>query len=254
MITKMDSLMSGYGLNKQGANNATPPGYQNNAVLDSTSSSSKSSNQIKKQLTLSEKQEMASRLERDDLQNGHNTISTSSSMSSIKKKPDLAESLMDRNLADLNINSTQQNNQFKSNHFSPQQTQQLSLQPTPFNMPTTTSTTNNNFNKQASFNPVNRSNQQPPFPSMSNQQMGFFGNLALPAPPTASSINNTAGFNHQGPSLNSMKSMSNQIGQVMTPSLIPPPPGANNKQQLQPTISSQANKKSALDDLQDIFG
>lgn len=246
--------MSGYGLNQQSNGNAPPPGYQGGAVLDGTNTSSKSG-QIKKQLTLSEKQELASRLEKD-LESSPN-ITSSMSMSGIKSnknKPSggtntadlLTDSLMDRNLAGLNISAGASKSQIQQPALFAANTQSTTF-PNSFSNPIAPG----GFNQ---FRPTNNSmmSTQP----MTNQQMGFFGNLALPAPsPTTSSNSTMNSLNSM--SLNTMKPMTSQVspGSVMTPSLIPPPPShPAAKSSPQNTLSQGAAKKTALDDLHDIFG
>lgn len=255
----MDQLITGYGLSKQQNNgNAPPPGYQGGNAILGDSVGSGSQHQVKKQLTLSEKQEMASRLEKEfgdtSPSKGGGAMSSSMSLSTIKtNKPNsaaskdlLTDSLMDRNLADMNINA-KSNSQFQQ--FTPQNNN--------FNMMNNTSNNNNKppgggfnqFNSQIRPNSMNS--------MMSNQQMGFFGNLALPAPPSANSTQTPNGMNMNS-GLNSMKPMSMNMmstgsggQQVMAPTLIPPPPQAANRS---PQQQATPGKKTALDDLQDIFG
>lgn len=236
--------MSNYGLNKQQQQqqqpqNTSPQGYSNAPVLQ-TSPGSSSNNQFKKQLTLSEKQEMASRLEKEFDTNKNMSSSTSmsgikSSANSSSSKPSidlLTDSLMDRNLADMNINkpATQFANSNNTSQMSFANTN--SIRPSGFNQ------FNNNQNN---FRPAMNTN-------MNNSQMGFFGNLALPAPPSATQ-----------PSSQPMNLMS----PTSTPALIPPPPNRQNQNQqfgnqslINMSTNQSANKKptTALDDLQDIFG
>lgn len=235
----MDSLIAGYGLSNQNNNaNNPPPGYQSSAIVPVSNSNS---NQAKKQLTLSEKQELAARLDNEQPVNGHKEMHGSMSLSSIKSTPatksnDLSDSLFDRNLADLNISSKPTgNNTSNFNMLS----QQMTSPAAPFhqaqamNKPPMTMM-NNNFG--SSFNQI-----RPQTNNNNNSQLGFFGNLALPAPSS----------NQPAPSLNALKTSNSPM--IPAPSLIPPPPKAN-----VPSIGnaapSQSTKKTALDDLADIFG
>ena len=237
----MDTLMSNYGLNKQQQQqqqpqNTSSQGYSNAPVLQTSPGSSSSNNQFKKQLTLSEKQEMASRLEKEF--DTSKNMPSSTSMSGIKSnaKPSidlLTDSLMDRNLADMNINkpATQFANNSNNNTSQMSFANTNSIRPSGFNQ----------FNNQNNFRPAMNTN-------MNNSQMGFFGNLALPAPPSATQ-----------PSSQPMNLMS----PTSTPALIPPPPNRQNQNQqfgnqslINMSANQSANKKptTALDDLQDIFG
>lgn len=241
----MDQLMSGYGLNQQQQNNGgPPPGYQSNSLVLHEASSQQSkpvtsiNSNFKKQLTLSEKQELASRLEKDLEKNQSTTVPTSMSTSSMKSasnntnKPGksnvdlLTDSFMDRNLVDLDIQS-----KFKS------QQQSFNIQPIPFTgMNAQPAMRPNQFNQPRMGGAPNSA------ATINNQQMGFFGNLALPAPTTTPTM-----------SVNSFGTKSPT--QVMTPSLIPPPP---NKQQSPQSLINMSpmdvKKPTALDDLHDIFG
>jgi hypothetical protein len=242
----MDQLIPGYGLANNNTGNNPPPGYQNNSILNTTNNNP---NQLKKQMTLNEKQEMASRLEKEEHKSGlQSSMSLRNINSNKQNTTDLTDSLFDRNLADLNINNkmTPNNNlsllsqQMAPVPFHHQQQQSSSF----MNKPTGqfASPVNNNNNGLNSSLNQNRGAGQ-----LSNQQqLGFFGNLALPAPPSS-----------QGPSLNAMKSSNKTTTTTNSPSasLIPPPPKSALSSQIASNNSqTNAGKKTALDDLADIFG
>jgi hypothetical protein len=209
----MDKLMIGYGVTNQ--NNVPPPGYENtNLVLNNQAPIAK------KELTLNDKIEIASKLEssmpsdsnQKHLTNSFSMSSINSSKPSVNKK-NIADNLLESNLAELSFqNKPSLNNNakpFNQNMFP----NQMSNYQTPLNQP---------------------------------QQMGFFGNLALPAPPSSQ-----------------QQHMQHRIN---TPSLIAPPATLNNMNNMnlmKPLGSNQTNQnktnsiqsnKTAFDDLADIFG
>ncbi len=236
--------MIGYGINNNNTN--PPPSFNPDMVLSSENASGKQ-NHPKKELTLTEKHELASKLEKDlsfdNTNKNASSMNNSMSLNNFKSlstnnsnnnSRNLTDSLMDRNLADLNFNTSTNKSTMPSSAS------------TNFSMPMQTSTqnrfpTSNNFNGQNNTygNMGNASFQRPPFQqqqhqnSFNNQQMGFFGNLALPAPGDAAS---KSGFPNimPPPSINTLKPATNL--------------NSFNK------TSPQPGKKSALDDLADIFG
>jgi hypothetical protein len=248
----MDQLMIGYGMNSSNGTNP-PAGYNSDMILSGENSSNKQ-NQPKKELTLSEKHELATKLENEFTLDAHNVKNTSftSSMSLNNMKPtntsntntkNLADSLMNKNLADLDFNTfnTSSNKatpmipNSQSTNFLAQNTSQNRFQaPNNFNQ--------NSNNMFGNMNNQSFQQQRPPFqqPSMNNQQMGFFGNLALPAPGDSNSSIKSSGFPSIAPppNLNTLKPATN-LNSFVNKTSSPP----------------QANaKKSALDDLADIFG
>jgi len=207
----MDKLMIGYGVGNQ--NNNPPPGYENtNLVLNSQASTTK------KELSLNDKIELASKLESSaSSESNQKHLTNSFSMSSINStkhsvnKKNITDNLLESNLAELSVQ----------------------------NKPA-----NNNINK--TFNQNMFPNQMSNYQTNQSQQMGFFGNLALPAPPSAQQ-------QHQQPIQH----------KINTPPLIAPPPTLNNLNLMKPVGPNQANQnktnsiqanKTAFDDLADIFG
>jgi hypothetical protein len=204
----MDKLMLGYGVTNQ--NNIPPPGYDNtNLVLNSQATGGK------KELSLNDKIELASKLEssaptesnQKQLTNSFSMGSINSTKPSVNKK-NIADNLLESNLAELAVQNKPANNNkpFNQNLF----TNQMGNYQTPLNQP---------------------------------QQMGFFGNLALPAPPSSQ-----------------QQQMQNKIN---APPLIAPPPTLNSMNLMKPLGPNQANQsktnsiqsnKTAFDDLADIFG
>lgn len=233
----MDQLMIGYGVSNT-SNPTTTMAYN----ISPGSNSSSSINQPKKELTLAEKQQLANKLEKE---NG--SLSSATSSSSMKTSKSMTDNFMNKNLVDLTLSSqtktTTTNN--KSNDFdfsefdsvltstAHSKTNQINNnKPNNFNM---NSNGLNQFNN-SSFNFNNNNNNMSQMHRSTSTQQGFFGNLALPAPPSSNT----------------------KVSPI--PNIAPPP-----IKPMQPTInlSSTANsnganntniKKSALDDLNDLFG
>ena len=251
----MDQLMIGYGVNNNSDGSIPPTAFNSGNILTTDNSNTRKPNQPKKELTLAEKHELASKLENEFSLEANETKNTSFSNSmslnnirplNTNKNNNLADSLMDKNLADLNFNTS------NSNKTSPIMPNSMS---TNFTMQNSSQNrfpaANNNFINQNSNNLFgNMGNQsfQPQRPSvqsqnsmnmnMNNQQMGFFGNLALPAPTqdTSNSIKSNFPTIAPPPSISSLKPASNLNA-------------FSNK-----TSPPKSNKKTALDDLADIFG
>lgn len=244
----MDQLMIGYGVTNTSASTAQTS--YNTSPVNSTNI-----NQPKKELTLAEKQQLANKLEKE---NGTTSTSSTTSLSSIKSSKSMTDSFMNKNLVDLTTNSQKISNASnKSNNYdfaefdtvlssssnaSVQQQQNSSVSFNSSNKPAQFgANTMNSFNGFNQFN-IN-SNSMSQMSRSSSSQQGFFGNLALPAPPMANTTTTTP-----------MNKNS------MIPNIAPPP-----MKQLQPMInlstaanslngSSNTSKKSALDDLNDLFG
>lgn len=273
--------MIGYGVNTSQSN--PPPGYQSDTVL----SSQEKSNQPKIELTLVQKQEMATKLERET-QNGH-SMSLNNLKAITNSNSSKVNDLMDKNFNDLNLMSDSNNPTTKSNSSSGSSNfdllaQQMSTSSTSSvasnsfqnsfqqNRPFSNSNNNSNFSPFDNLNPLNKSQntQYKPLQQQAQnnknmfnnqQQVGFFGNLALPAP------NNLAQSTimNQSPSLNAMRptastpamykpnnfQISNSTQQAP---LIPGPPKSNPTNANLMSNNSQSNNKTALDDLADIFG
>jgi SCY1-like protein 2 len=235
--TMMDQVMAGYGINNNMngglSTNQAPANFNPDIILNSGHSST--INHTKKELTLTQKHEMATRLENDfnlDANNTNSSISNSMSLNNLNNKS-LTESLMDRNLADLSLSNNNNNN----NMHKPQ----LSIMPNSVSSNFTSQ--QNRFQTPNFGSSMNNHSFQPQ--NVGNQQMGFFGNLALAAP--------------------------SDFGKSAFPTIAPPPTYNNMKQALNLNsfgnkMSSQnmnmnnnnnnnnnSNKKSALDDLADIF-
>ena len=248
----MDQLMIGYGVNNNNTNGANPPASFNPEMLVSNDNSGKQQNQPKKELTLTEKHELATKLDKDlTFDNKASTMASSMSLNNMKplntnnnnnnSNKGLADSLMDRNLADLNFSTSTNNNKTMmptsaSTNFS--SASQQNRFPTSNNFGNQNAAYGNmgGSNMQSSFNATQF--QRPPFQqqnmqqNLNNQQMGFFGNLALPAPGDAAKSS--------------------------FPTILPPP---SMNTTLKPATNLNAfnkttpqAKKSALDDLADIFG
>jgi hypothetical protein len=245
----MDQLMIGYGVNNNNNGPNPPAGYNSDLIVSGDNSNTNRQNQPKKELTLSEKHELATKLENEfslDAYDVKNTSFTSSmslnnikpaSINNNKNTKNLTDNLMDRNLADLNFNTS---NNKASSILPNSQSTNFSIQNTTqnrFQAP-------NNFSQNNMFGNMNNQSFQQQRPSfqqqnMTNQQMGFFGNLALPAPGDSNVIkNNNFPTIAPPPSYNNLKPATNlnTFGNKTSP------PSQNN------------TKKSALDDLADIFG
>ena len=215
-------------------------------------------NAPKKELSLAEKQQMANKLENE---NGPANLKASKSMT---------DSFMNKNLADLSslnnqpplaiTNSSSNKNNF--DFFSELETNSLSQHQSKNinnnnNLPGLTTNTalnkQNNFN--GSFNTNDHSNGINQFKNMSlnnnssqiqrssSSQQGFFGNLALPAPPSMTSLMDTN------------KNKATTIPNIAPPPLKPMQAAINlNNFNASKSNNNSKNKKSALDDLNDLFG
>lgn len=267
--------MVGYGVNT--SSNNPPPSYQGDTLLNANDKPI----QPKKELTLSQKQELASKLEKESQSS---QINSSMSLNNLKSNTNssktLADNLMDKNLTDLNFSSGQKAlPSSSSTNFDllTQSMSQTSLSSSASSQQFQNSNRSLNNNQNNSFPVFNNFNQQNNFrPSMSNQnmtnnqQVGFFGNLALPAPTpntnSAPAFGNMSSIKPMSPiqpaiqSNNLNGSFNNKPNNFPTNiPLIPGPPKLN---QLNPTTNNlnfninnnNGAKKSALDDLADIFG
>ena len=241
----MDQIMAGYGVNASQPNQP-PPSYNSDIVLTSDNSSTHVLNKPKKELTLAEKQELANKLDNSLSFNDKPSMSSSASLSNLKSSASktATESLMDKNLADLNFTSSYQKpmatNSTSASNFNllsqpnNMNSQQMNFQ-SPQNRFQSPNNSLNNFQNGMNnqFNAFNRpANPQQSISNFQNQQMGFFGNLALPAP-----VNNA--------------------NKTSIPTIAPPP--SMNLMKPTQTLSQNGNnnaqgKKTALDDLADIFG
>jgi len=232
----MDKLMVGYGV----TNSDKTPSSVNSGQLAIMSDPAKVKAPPKKELTLLEKQQLASQFDSID-----GSMSGSFSMQNLKKTATpktntdlLADNLMNSNLANLGGSGLSGSKSFSK---------PMSLQPSSMNNSQMSNQKNNlnynsndffsQFNTPVSSNSFNQSNNM-----MSNSNsgnMGFFGNLALgPAPPGNKSGFNSVSMNPpMTSSLSQMGNMNNNIN-ILTP----------NKP------NGQQNKKTALDDLDDLFG
>lgn len=224
----MDQLMAGYGVSVS-QNTAPPTSFHSQDMAKASSG-----NMPKKELTLSEKQELAARLDREEPK-----ISSSVSLNSIKSANNLTDNLMDKNLKDLNFSVSQKSNQ--NSNFDP------------FNQ----SMSNTNYINNQAFRQVNTNTSfgspighlKPN--SQSNQNLGFFGNLALPAPNS-----NVSQINHQmNNSFNMHLNLTSMNNSMNTIPLIPGPPKLGSPLISKPNNQTVNNsQKSALEDLADIFG
>lgn len=219
--------MAGYGV----TNKPDPSKMaQNNAVAIPEPIQAYQPLQPKRELTLQEKQQLASTFENSgNLMSINNTpnksYSTQSSSTNSNGSNFLADNFMNSNLSNLSLSSSQQK----------QPVSQLSIMNGP--MPTTNST---QFQQPMStqFNQFNMSNQKPAAHQMnfnnpaSSGNMGFFGNLAIGGPTGTSS---SSQMNNQIPNLKP------------TPMMMTPLKIHNNS-------ANVSQNKSALDDLNDIFG
>ena len=97
--------MIGYGVTTSGQESSTSFG---NMIVPAAIEAPRSQNQPKKELTLLEKQQLASKLEKEALQNQQqqtsNGLTQSNSMQNMKTKT-MTDNLLDRNLADLSLSS-----------------------------------------------------------------------------------------------------------------------------------------------------
>ncbi|RNA06295.1 SCY1 2 [Brachionus plicatilis] len=230
--TMMDQLMAGYGVTTASQQSANPPpSFHGESLVKS-----RSGNMPKKELTLSEKQELAARLEREEPK-----ISSSMSLNSIKPANSITDNLMDKNLKDLSFSGNQKPTPLNSNYDLLTHSM------------TNTSLGNNQASRQSNLNSSFNSFSSP-FSQMrpqSNQNLGFFGNLALPAPssnsPQMNSVPNNSFNMHPN-----LATMNNSINSIP---LIPGPPKFGSSMITKPNNQTVNNsQKSALDDLADIFG
>ena len=274
----MDQLMIGYGVSDTSAASAPPSSFYSSNISPTQSDNSIGKyNTVKKELTLSEKQEMAANLEKQNEANGFGAMTSSKSLQNVAKKAPksnvdlLTNDLFDKNLTTLSIKppppppSSKPANAATSNFDlltksptsgattgfpSMQPSQGMSMsQSSSFGFPATSTSMNNSMNfssngsNQSMFNTMNSSMKPAPnynINSNGNANMGFFGNLALPAPTTSPSQplmgNNNSSLNNLGKS--SPMSMMNQP-------LIPSKAPGN---------VAPSGKKNALDDLADFLG
>lgn len=225
----MDQLMVGYGVTV--SQNTVPPSSFHSQDIAKASGG----NMPKKELTLSEKQELAARLEREEPK-----ISSSSSLNSIKHKNNFTDNLMDKNLKDLNFFANQKPNQISSNFDLLSQSM------------SSTSLMNNQISRQVNSNTSFNSSIGLVRPNVqSNQNQGFFGNLALPAPNSNISPINQS----MNTSFNMRPNLTNLNNSINSIPLIPGPPKLGSTLIPKPSNQSVNNgQKSALDDLADIFG
>ena len=210
----MDQLMIGYGVTNNTANSQTS--NFSTSLIPATAAVGAAP---KKELTLLEKQQMASKLESEDHHvNTRKDMSNSMSLQSLATTKSnantMADNLLNKNLSDLNNSHSMQRKIPNSNSN--------------FNM---NNSNNNFFDSFLNEKPPNQQLQQQQ--QQNKNQMGFFGNLALPAPT---------------PNLNPppARSTLNQMG--APPRLLMPT--TSNMQ----TNNYNNNKKSAMDDLADLFG
>ena len=271
--TMMDQLMMGYGVNSVNGS-APPPGYSGEIVMSQTSGGSA----LRKELSLKEKQELASKLENEQPQ----VIANSMSLNNFNKPRDMADTLMSKNLADLSpkkssamlpsasLSSSSTNFDLLTQFSSPSNTSNPSFNPLtsqqikpPFNNNNNNSSHKSNMNR-AGF-AISQNNQNNSMNLNGSEFVGFFGNLALPAPPpTTSSISiNQMASNFQTLSINTTAPMTTTTTMMKPPlslgnntmsiPLIPMPPKSGSTP-ISSNSNSSSNKKSALDDLTDIFG
>jgi hypothetical protein len=259
----MDQLMLGYGVNKP-TNGAPPPGYQGDAVLTEAMPAAPMTTYGKKELSLKEKQERAAQMESEVAKN----MSSSMSLNNMNKNTNrdlMTDNLMSRNLADMSIKKPvpSSNSNFDLlNQMSPNTVTNTSnnfmMQPSPvinnqfqsqqqrpgFNNNMNFNNTNNSGFNNFSMNNNNRNGNQ-----NGSEFVGIFGNLALPAPPTANNSSMNVQFMNNGSSMMAPQPMGLNVNTGKKPNamsipLIPTPP----------TNSQSGIKKSAMDDLTDIFG
>ncbi len=259
--------MIGYGVST--TTNSPPPSFNQNDLLSPTNS-----NSIKKELTLAEKQAMASKLEKEfnepltstSNQNGYNKdlMSNSMSLNNLKANDNKDFSyLTDLNFSSSNNSNKPNNQQQMNNSFS------MSNNLNQSNMMMGFNNTNNGFNNNNNIRPAfnnNNNNQQQLNKQFSfnnnnsnnNSQLGFFGNLALPAPPTANANKNIPMNQMINKNVINMNNNSSGIPNLApppsinttlkpTPALIPNTLNSNNN-------NNTSKPKTALDDLADIFG
>lgn len=192
--------------------------------------------QPKRELTLQEKQQLASTFENSgNLMSINNAPSKSYSTQRFSNNSDgsrssdlLADSFMNSNLSNLSLSCSQQK----------QPVSQLSIMNGP--MPTTNSTQFQQPFQQPMSTQFNVSNQKPAASHQMNfnnpassGNMGFFGNLAIGGPTGTSS---------------SSSQMNNQIPNLKPPPMMMTPLKIHNNS------ANVSQNKSALDDLNDIFG
>jgi hypothetical protein len=255
----MDQLMIGYGVANSGSCQTTPPAYFGDSLVNGQA---KLSNQAKKQLTLAEKQEIASKLEQNESNKPASApLNNSKLVSSNANSKNLTDNLLDKNLVDLGMSnkmpSVGVNNNGVSNY-----SLLTSMSTTTTSIPNASANTNNlNLLTQNQ----NRTQQSTIGQSLSLSQMkqsqntnninsnaGFFGNLAILPPP--SSMSQSSSKSAVG-SLNSL--MTANLGSPSSTSSYQPVKGSSTSNVFKPMSSSQNNqldKKSALDDLADFLG
>ena len=194
----------------------------------------------------------------------------------------MADTLMSKNLADLSpkkssamlpsasLSSSSTNFDLLTQFSSPSNTSNPSFNPLtsqqikpPFNNNNNNSSHKSNMNR-AGF-AISQNNQNNSMNLNGSEFVGFFGNLALPAPPpTTSSISiNQMASNFQTLSINTTAPMTTTTTMMKPPlslgnntmsiPLIPMPPKSGSTP-ISSNSNSSSNKKSALDDLTDIFG
>ena len=205
----MDQLMIGYGVTNTNASSQA-----SNFSTSLIPAPAAVGAAPKKELTLLEKQQMASKLDSEEHHvNSRKDMSNSMSLQSLSMATtksnanSMADNLLNKNLSDLNNSHSMQRKMPNSNSN--------------FSM----NNSNNNF-----FDSF--LNERPPQQQQLNQrnQTGFFGNLALPAPI---------------PNLNPPPARPT-LNQMGAPPRLLMPATSN--------MPTNHNKKSAMDDLADLFG
>jgi hypothetical protein len=264
----MDQLMLGYGVNKP-MNGTPPPGYAGDAVMTENSSSASNG---KKELTLKDKQEMAARMEKEEA--ATRPVANSMSMSNMnnKNRDLMTDNLVSRNLADMTLkkpppSSTSNfdlltqispNSNTSNSMAMPQvnnQFQQQQRMPSAFN----SNSGGNSFNNNSGFNSFSANNNMMRAGNNQNgsEFVGVFGNLALPAPPSAmaaASTNSNAPMGSMGGGMTGLNVNTSMKSNTMSIPLIPTPPKQSGGHMMPNSNSQSGVKKSAMDDLSDIFG
>jgi len=225
--------MVGYGVTSSDKKSAST----NSGQLAITPDPAKVKAPPKKELTLLEKQQLASQFD-----SFNSNVSSSSSMQVIKTAPSqktntdlLADNLMNANLTNLGSNMS------GSKSFS----KPMSLQSNSMNISLSQNNQKSNvnydsndffnqFNTPVSSNNFNNKNQM----ANNSGNMGFFGNLALAAPPKPANNNEFKSSAINPPTIKTSLSQMGNMNNILMP----------NKP------NGQQNKKSAFDDLEDLFG
>ena len=229
----MDQLMIGYGV----STSTTPAAVSSSSSVNNgfnlspiSSPISQTNNQIspKKEMTLIEKQQMAMKLEKENSTTTTTTTTSSnnSSFDHLKSSKSMTDNFLNKNLVDLTSSSSnkQSNNKINNNNNNSFD----------FFSEFESSLPNQKLNNNRSINMNNNNNNNNNMSKSNSNQQGFFGNLALPAPP---SIQNIA----PPPILKPV-----QMATKNNTNLIMPLTSSSN--------STNSSKKSALDDLNDLVG